>query len=1095
MHIAPGAVFAANISTSKPIKTYQDIPGVTQEEIRAVESLKKSRVKFSYGQMFETESFILPGGTYAGFTAKVCALLSSLFGIECALELYDRGALQRGIDNKLIDFTSTLSSTAEHMRLYYMTYPIARRAKRIFTATGRDVAAEEDVNGLKIGFLKGTMDAEQVKKTYPDLLFHIVDVAGLDSAAKMLKSGEIDAFVAEGVIDPILNEYGFIRSKEFFPLAYTPVSLATANPDLQPVIDVFNKYIIAGGIDKLFELYREGDEEYARYKLYRSLTEEEKAYLNNLAGNKSTVKVAIIYEDYPICFFNKSDNEFQGIAVDVLSNVSKLTGITFEIVNGENTPQQEILKMLQRGNVSLLSHLPDSVEHKDDFLLSDSPYASAHYALLSKNGYRNLAYYHVAREKVGTIKQSGFKEEYKELFPDNNNLILYDTLEDVFYALEHDDITLMMGSSLMLLIQNDSHELSELKINIRLHKLRNWRFAFSKNENILSSIVNKAQIYVKTDAIMDYWKNRSYDSVNKITEHMSSHFILIASVLSIMLLTATNSWLQARRLNRSLDKIVQERTHQLALQTQASQVASQAKSVFLANMSHEIRTPMNAIIGMTSIGIAAVDIDRMKYCFTKIEDASKHLLGIINDILDMSKIEANKFELSPTEFSFEKMLQRVVNVVNFRVDEKQQKFIVHIDDAIPKNPIGDEQRLAQVITNLLGNAVKFTFERGSISLDARFLGEEDGVCTVQIEVIDTGIGLSPEQQSQLFQAFQQAEASTTRKFGGSGLGLSISKSIVEMMGGKIWVESEIGKGSTFAFTVQLKRGVEQAQDLVVSGVYARNGRIMVVDEAPDILQYFTHIVQRFGMSCDSAINGEAALRLIEQNGDYDIYFIDWKLPGINGIELTKMLGLKPPALETAVVIMISTAEWNTIEEEAKRAGVNKFLSKPLFPSDIVDKINECLGAAPKQVEETSPDTAGIFAGQCILLAEDVEINREIVNALLEPTLLAIDCAENGMEAVRMFSEAPEKYGMIFMDVQMPQMDGYEATRRIRALDLPQAGIIPIIAMTANVFQEDIEKSLEAGMNGHIGKPLDFERVLQLLRRHLPHGGSVSEQRS
>jgi signal transduction histidine kinase len=238
---------------------------------------------------------------------------------------------------------------------------------------------------------------------------------------------------------------------------------------------------------------------------------------------------------------------------------------------------------------------------------------------------------------------------------------------------------------------------------------------------------------------------------------------------------------------------------------------SKHKSAFLANMSHEIRTPMNAIIGMITIGKSADDIERKNYCFNKIEDASNHLLGVINDILDMSKIEANKFELSPDEFDFEKTLQRVVNVVNFRVDEKKQKFMVHIDKAIPGSLIGDDQRLAQVMTNLLGNAIKFTPENGSLKLDTRFLGEEDGVCTVQISVTDTGIGISPEQQKKLFQSFQQAEAGTTRKYGGTGLGLAISKSIVEMMGGRIWVESEPAKGSTFSFTAKFKRCEEKKQ--------------------------------------------------------------------------------------------------------------------------------------------------------------------------------------------------------------------------------------------------------------------------------------------
>ena len=415
--------------------------------------------------------------------------------------------------------------------------------------------------------------------------------------------------------------------------------------------------------------------------------------------------------------------------------------------------------------------------------------------------------------------------------------------------------------------------------------------------------------------------------------------------------------------------------------------ASKAKSEFLSNMSHEMRTPMNAITGMTAIGKNAKDIEQKDYALDKIESASIHLLGLINDVLDMSKIEANKLELAPVEFNFEKMLQKTVMMINFRVDEKQQKLTIHIDRKIPQTLIADDQRLAQVVTNLLSNAVKFTPEKGFITLNANFMGEENGLCNIQISISDTGIGISAEEQKRLFNSFQQAESSTTRKYGGTGLGLAISKSIIEMMGGTIWVQSEPEKGSVFTFNIRARRGTEEKHALLPSDKNLSNVRIMAADDGPEA-------------------------------------------------------------------------------------------------------VNEHPGVDNRQAEKTQVvETEGIFAGRRILLVEDVEINRKIVKTLLESTQVEIDCAENGLEAVYMFTEAPQKYDLIFMDIQMPEMDGYEATRRIRAMDIPEAKIIPIVAMTANVFREDVEKCLNAGMNSHVGKPLDFAAVLEKLNTYLPQNST------
>ena len=525
-----------------------------------------------------------------------------------------------------------------------------------------------------------------------------------------------------------------------------------------------------------------------------------------------------------------------------------------------------------------------------------------------------------------------------------------------------------------------------------------------------------------------------------------------------------------------------EMTQELGTALEKAQAANQAKSSFLSTMSHEIRTPINAIVGMTMIGKTASDTEKKDYAFEKIEDASSHLLGVINDILDMSKIEANKFELSCTEFDFEKMLQKIVNIIGFRINERTQKLSLSLDPKIPKRMIGDDQRLTQVITNLLSNAVKFTPELGSISIDLRFMGEEDGLCTIRTAVSDTGIGITDIQKSRLFNSFEQAESSTSRKYGGTGLGLAISKRIVELMNGEIWVDSEFGHGSTFTFTAKLERASDESMPAIVVEK-EKDIRILVVDDDPVALEYFSALSHEMGIHCDTAPGGNEALDTLSDNVKYDLCFIDWKMADIDGIELSRKI--RENGLSEPVIIMISAYDWIAIEKDAKNAGINGFLAKPIFPSSVAECLGNYIGARIISASENSEiKELESFQGYRVLLAEDVEINREIVQALLEPTQLEMDFASNGVEAVEIISANPELYDLILMDIQMPEMDGYEATRLIRAHDSAKLKSIPIVAMTANVFKDDIEKCMEAGMDAHIGKPVDFSELIKVLRKYL-----------
>jgi signal transduction histidine kinase/CheY-like chemotaxis protein len=531
----------------------------------------------------------------------------------------------------------------------------------------------------------------------------------------------------------------------------------------------------------------------------------------------------------------------------------------------------------------------------------------------------------------------------------------------------------------------------------------------------------------------------------------------------------------------------------------AAQSANRSKSDFLSRMSHEIRSPMNAIIGMTQIAKGSNNPEKVSDCLVKIDTASRHLLALINDVLDMSKIEANKLELSNEVFSIEEALHNIYDMMNVKVEEKAQTFTMNIDKKLPEYIVSDELRFSQVITNLVSNAIKFTDKNGKIEVNVCSTGRDGDLHKIRIDVKDNGIGLSQNQMGKLFTPFEQADGGTSRRFGGTGLGLAINKRIVELMGGNIWVESELGKGSTFSFSTKVREGTriessvkkiakkrQSKQGEIKSILQARDMRILVVDDSDESNEYTAYVLDTLGFRCEIARDGdeavETAARAMAEGRPYNIIFMDYKMPKLNGIEAARKI--KDIMGENISIVMVSMYDWKEFEQKARDAGIAKCVSKPISPSTVLDSINEVTPCAVIKNNDTeiAPPAVG-FGGNTVLLVEDIEINREIIAAFLEDTGVEMDFAVNGREAVEKFEANPEKYDVILMDIQMPEMDGFEATRRIRSMDHRRARIIPILAMTANALSEDVQKCKECGMNDHIAKPVDPETLLFKLNDH------------
>ncbi|ENZ11576.1 response regulator [Enterocloster clostridioformis] len=529
--------------------------------------------------------------------------------------------------------------------------------------------------------------------------------------------------------------------------------------------------------------------------------------------------------------------------------------------------------------------------------------------------------------------------------------------------------------------------------------------------------------------------------------------------------------------------ITRSQMNELEKARQAALEANKAKSEFLANMSHDIRTPMNAIVGMTAIAAAHID-DRkqVENCLRKITLSSKHLLGLINDVLDMSKIESGKLTLTTEQISLKEVVEGIVNIMQPQVKTKKQTFDIHVENILTENVWCDGVRLNQVLLNLLSNATKYTPEGGSIHLS---LFEENSpkgerYVRIYIKVKDNGIGMSPDFLKRIYESYSRADGARIHKTEGAGLGMAITKYIVDAMEGTIDIQSEPDKGTEFLLTFDFEKAAAMNMDMVLP-----SWNMLVVDDDELLCRTAMDALKSIGIKAEWTLSGEKAIELVNEHHkrreDYQIILLDWKLPGMNGIQVAKEI--RHNLGDEVPILLISAYDWSEFESEAREAGISGFISKPLFKSTLYYALRQYMGIETENGQTLNPNID--LSGRRILIAEDNELNWEVANELLSDLGVELDWAEDGQICLDKFQKSPEGYyDAVFMDIRMPHMTGYEATKMIRGLKHPDALSIPIIAMSADAFSDDIQHCLECGMNAHIAKPIDIMEVSRLLKRFL-----------